>query len=87
MSFVGFVCGIFFLLEAIFYGNMEMDARILMYVLSVFALLFGCVYAFLAPILIRRYPKYKKITCALLQEYLFKECTDDEKNKKFKNWK
>lgn len=84
VSYVSFVCGICYLLLAIFYGNIEMYARILMYVLGVFTLLSGCVYVFLAPILIRRYPKYKKITCALLQEYLFKECNNDLQKKKFK---
>ena len=57
-----FVLEIVAFLFAFFYENIEHSARILVYVMSAFAMLLALIYAVVVPILIKRYPQYKWIT-------------------------
>lgn len=65
------LCGIIFLLVALFYDNVEYVARIFLYCLSALAIVAGIIYPLSILHLIKIYPKHRKITKHFIKEYVF----------------
>lgn len=72
------VLGIVGLIICITYENVEPDARILGYVISISSLIFSFIYAFATIPLIRCYPKYRKLTHIFVREEFFKANYSEE---------
>ena len=74
------LCGIIFLLVALFYDNVEYAARIFLYINSPLSLIVGISYPLITLHLIKIYPEHKKITKCFIKEYVFREYdSSDEK--------
>ena len=74
------LCGIIFLLVALFYDNVEYAARIFLYCASSLAIVAGISYPLSILHLIKIYPKHRKITKHFIKEYVFREYdSSDEK--------
>ena len=74
------LCGIIFLLVALFYDNVEYAARIFLYCASSLAIVAGISYPLITLHLIKIYPKHRKITKHFILEYVFREYdSSDEK--------
>ena len=69
-------CGVFLLLIAIFYNNIEYDARVFTYILATASICAGVAYPFITLYLIRIYPKHRKVTRQFLQENVFRKDND-----------
>ena len=67
------LCGIIFLLVALFYENVEYAARIFLYIVSPLSLTVGISYPLITLHLIKIYPKHRKITKHFIKEYVFRE--------------
>ena len=67
------LCGIIFLLVALFYDNVEYAARIFLYIISPLSLIVGISYPLITLHLIKIYPEHKKITKCFIKEYVFRE--------------
>ena len=67
------LCGIIFLLVALFYDNVEYAARIFLYCASSLAIVAGISYPLSILHLIKIYPKHRKITKHFIKEYVFRE--------------
>jgi hypothetical protein len=67
------LCGIIFLLGALFYDNVEYVARIFSYCVSSLAIIAGISYPLITLYLIKIYPKHRKITKHFIKEYHFRE--------------
>lgn len=67
------LCGIIFLLVALFYDNVEYAARIFLYIVSPLSLTVGISYPLITLYLIKIYPKHRKITKHFIKEYHFRE--------------
>ena len=65
-----------FLLMAIFYGNMEYAARMFLYCFSAVSMFVGIAYPIITLLLIRRYPKHKKVTAIFIKEFVLREYDD-----------
>ena len=74
------MCGVMFLLVALFYENVEYAARIFLYIVSPLSLTAGISYPLITLHLIKIYPKHRKITKHFIKEYVFREYdSSDEK--------
>ena len=78
------ICGIMFLLVAIFYDNVEYAARIFLYCVSPLSIVMGISYPLITLHLIKTYPKHRKITKHFIKECHFREY-DDSNEKQFYN--
>ena len=67
------LCGIIFLLGALFYDNVEYSARIFSYCLAALSIIAGISYPLITLYLIKIYPKHRKITKHFIKEYVFRE--------------
>ena len=67
------LCGLLFLLVAIFYDNVEYSARILLYCIALLSIIAGISYPLITLYLIKIYPKHRKITKHFIKEYHFRE--------------
>ena len=67
------LCGIIFLLGALFYDNVEYSARIFSYCLAALSIIAGISYPLITLYLIKIYPKHRKITKHFILEYVFRE--------------
>ena len=67
-----FICFLIFFFVALFYDKVEPAARILLYIMSVLTGISTIGFPIATLRLIRVYPKHRKITKMLLQEYIFK---------------
>ena len=67
------VCGLLFLLIAIFYDNVEHAARIFLYCIAPLTVIAGISYPLITLHLIKIYPKHRKITKHFIKEYHFRE--------------
>ena len=67
------LCGVMFLLVALFYENVEYAARIFLYIVSPLSLTVGISYPLITLHLIKIYPKHRKITKHFIKEYVFRE--------------
>lgn len=66
-------CGLIIGVAGLFYEKVEETARILMYVISVVAILDGVSCALLMILFIRIYPKHKKIAFMVSESYVFND--------------
>ena len=64
---------IFFLLFALFYDNVEPDARIFMFIISGLSLIASIVYPLLSLYTIKTYPKHPRLAKAMLKEFVFRD--------------
>ena len=67
------LCGVMFLLVALFYENVEYVARIFLFYVSSLAIIAGISYPLITLYLIKIYPKHRKITKHFIKEYHFRE--------------
>ena len=67
------LCGVMFLLVALFYENVEYVARIFLFCVSSLAIIAGISYPLITLYLIKIYPKHRKITKHFIKEYHFRE--------------
>ena len=67
------LCGVMFLLVALFYENVEYAARIYLYCASSLAIVAGISYPLVTLRLIKIYPKHRKITKGFIKEFVFRE--------------
>lgn len=68
------VCGVFFLLMAIFYENMEYAAQVFLFCASAVSILAAIAYPLISLHLIRTFPKHKKLAKLFVKEYVFVKC-------------
>ena len=78
------LCGVMFLLVALFYENVEYAARIFLYIVSPLSLTAGISYPLITLHLIKTYPKHRKITKHFIKECHFREY-DSSNEKQFYN--
>lgn len=67
------LCGVMFLLVALFYENVEYAARIFLYCIAPLSIIAGISYPLITLHLIKIYPKHRKITKLFIKEYVFRE--------------
>ena len=67
------LCGVMFLLIALFYENVEYSARIFLYCIAPLSIIAGISYPLITLHLIKIYPKHRKITKLFIKEYVFRE--------------
>ena len=67
------LCGIIFLLVALFYDNVEYSARIFLCCIAPLSIIAGISYPLITLHLIKIYPKHRKITKLVIKEYVFRE--------------
>ena len=67
------LCGIIFLLVALFYDSVEYSARIFLYCIAPLSIIAGISYPLITLHLIKIYPKHRKITKHFILEYVFRE--------------
>ncbi len=67
------LCGVMFLLVALFYENVEYSARIFLYCIAPLSIIAGISYPLITLHLIKIYPKHRKITKHFIKEYVFRE--------------
>lgn len=67
------LCGVMFLLMAIFYDNVEYSARIFLYCIAPLSIIAGISYPLITLYLIKIYPKHRKITKHFIKEDVFRE--------------
>ena len=79
-SFLLLVATIVFFFTALFYDNMDNGTRIMLYVLSGLCLLGLIFYPIITICLVRKYPKYSRLTKLLVKSFLFVDSSDDELN-------
>ena len=75
-SVVLFACGIAIGVIGFVYDKIELSARILMYIVSGLSLVAGLVYPIVTLVLIRIYPKHKKLAHLFLKAYVFNDDRD-----------
>jgi len=72
-SLIFFLCGMLFLLIAIFYNNVEQSARTFLFCISPICFALSVFFPLITLKLIKIYPKHRKITRHFIKEYVFRE--------------
>ena len=72
-SLIFFLCGMLFLLFAIFYDKVEQSARTFLFCLSSICFALSIFLPLITLKLIKIYPKHRKITRRFIKEFVFRE--------------
>lgn len=79
------LCGVMFLLVALFHENLEYVARIFFYCASFLPIVVGISYPLIMLHLIKIYPKHRKITKHIIEEYVFREYDGAEEKRLYED--